>query len=128
MLRRWGISPTILDQQPASGLTLIEKLERHSDTNYAVVLMTPDDTGRQANQPETWNRPRARQNVVLELGMFLGGLGRRRVAVLYQEGVERPSDIDGLEYIGFKEHVDEKKLDLAKAMANVGFPIDLAKV
>ena len=129
MLRRWGIEPMILDQEPASGLTIIEKLDAKSvGVSYAIVLMTGDDIGQEKGQPESSARPRARQNVVLELGMFLGRLGRARVAILYERGVELPSDIAGLEYIGYTEHVEEKRLELAKAMANAGIAIDLAKV
>ncbi|WP_373070466.1 TIR domain-containing protein [Gemmatimonas sp.] len=41
---------------------------------------------------------RARQNVVLELGMFMGRLGPPRVSVVYEPGVEFPSDISGVLY------------------------------
>ncbi|MGE0135491.1 MAG: TIR domain-containing protein [Dehalococcoidia bacterium] len=129
MLLRWGIKPRIMDQEPATGLTLIEKLDAQaSGVSYAIVLMTGDDLGRERGAPEAQARPRARQNVVLELGMFLGKLGRGQVAILYEQGVELPSDIAGLEYLGYGEHVEERKLELAKAMAVVGFQIDLAKV
>jgi predicted nucleotide-binding protein len=47
--------------------------------------------------PERPNR--ARQNVILELGYFIGKLGRSRVAVLLAPGTEQPSDILGIAYI-----------------------------
>lgn len=128
MLRRWGLEPIILDQEAAAGLTLIEKLERRANSECAVVLMTGDDVARSKAEPETSTRPRARQNVVLELGMFLGSIGRERVVILYEQGVEIPSDIRGVEYIGFVNRIDDKKLELAKALANLGAKIDLAKV
>jgi predicted nucleotide-binding protein len=46
---------------------------------------------------------RARQNVIFEFGYFIGKLGRRKVAALCEEGIERPSDIDGLVYISLDE-------------------------
>ena len=128
LLRRWGLNARIMDQEPVSGLTLIEKIDQQmAGVTYAVVLMTRDDIGSERGKPDE-PRPRARQNVILELGMFLGRLGRERVAILYQAGVELPSDINGLEYIPYHDHVEDKRLELAKAMANAGIPIDLAKV
>jgi predicted nucleotide-binding protein len=43
-------------------------------------------------------KPRARQNVVFEFGFFIGRLGRENVHMLYQNGVELPSDVQGLLY------------------------------
>ncbi len=82
MLRRWGLDPLILDQLPSEGQTIIEKLEKYTgQVNYAVVLATPDDDGHKAGRDDE-KAYRARQNVVLELGMMLAQLGRSRVAVL----------------------------------------------
>lgn len=129
MLRRWGLNPIILDQEAASGLTLIEKLDKKvADASYAVVLMTGDDLARVKGDADAPLLPRARQNVVLELGIFLGRLGRAHVAILYERGVELPSDIHGVEYLAFEKKIEEKKLELAKAMANAGFDIDLKRV
>jgi len=129
MLRRWGLTPIILDQEAASGLTLIEKIDKKvADVSYAVVLMTGDDLARVKGETDAPLVPRARQNVVLELGIFLGRLGRAQVAILYERGVELPSDIHGVEYLPFEKKIEEKKLELAKAMANAGFEIDLKKV
>ena len=94
MLRRWDLEPIILDQQASSGQTIIEKLEEYTaDVGYAIVLATPDDEGK-AKQESSY-RSRVRQNVVLELGMFLAKLGRNRVAILWKEAAdfEKPSDI-----------------------------------
>ncbi len=89
----------VLDEQANQGRTLIEKFEAHaSQANYAVILLTGDDVGG-TKAPEGPVRPRARQNVVFELGFFFGSVGRERVAVLYEPDVEKPSDIGGLVYI-----------------------------
>jgi predicted nucleotide-binding protein len=131
MLRRWGLEPLILDQLPSEGKTIIEKLEKHTaDCQFAVVLATPDDVGYRDGHPDE-QAYRARQNVVLELGMLLAKLGRSRVAILLhqQENMERPSDIQGLIYIPFKDNLErDAGLLLAKEMATAGYRIDVAKI
>jgi predicted nucleotide-binding protein len=92
-----GLEPVLLDEQAARGRTLIEKLEDESPVAFAVVLLTADDVGALASQSHDL-RPRARQNVILELGFSLGKLTRRRVCALYEAGVELPSDFHGVEY------------------------------
>src|SRR5207248_6929906 len=76
-----GLQPVMLDGRPNRGRTIIEKLEDHANTSFAVVLLTPDDEGRKKGSRRL--RPRARQNVILELGYFLARLGRQRVCALY---------------------------------------------
>ena len=130
MLRRWGLNPLILDQLTSGGQTIIEKLERvRQEASFAVVLATPDDEGHRADHPDE-KAFRARQNVVLELGMMLSVLGRDRVAILMKDQVsmERPSDIQGLIYIPFKDEVREAALTLAKEINAKGISIDLQKV
>lgn len=90
-----GTRPIVLHEQSDGGRTIIEKLERDSDfTGFAVALLTADDVGCLAGSPH--GRYRARQNVVFETGFFMGRLGRRRVMVIADERVERPSELDGL--------------------------------
>jgi len=88
-----------------------------------VVLLTPDDIGHPALKP-TEAKPRARQNVVLEMGMLLGKLGRSRVTILYKndgDELELPSDIHGYVYVPFKGHVRDANQGLAKEMSDAGF-------
>jgi hypothetical protein len=88
----------ILHEQPNGGRTLIEKLEANAQTAaYAVVVLTADDEGRKKGASHLVLR--GRQNVVFELGFFCGAIGRSKVCVLFEEGVEQPSDIKGLVYI-----------------------------
>lgn len=100
--RATHVEPVVLADQIGGGaVTLIEKLEEHLGTTstaaFAVVIMTGDDVGRLDEDGES-GRPRARQNVVLELGYAMGALGRRHVAILHQDGLELPSDIAGVAY------------------------------
>jgi predicted nucleotide-binding protein len=130
MLRRWDLFPLLLDQLASEGQTIIEKLEKYQGkAEFAVVLATPDDKGFRAGHADEESF-RCRQNVVLELGMMLAHLGRSKVAILLkdQETMERPSDIQGLIYIPFKDGVRETALQLAKEMNAQGLRIDINKI
>jgi predicted nucleotide-binding protein len=124
LLRRMGLEPIVLQNLSAAGDTIIEKLEQYlgerGHVGYACVLLTPDDEGHKAGFPEE-KKYRARQNVVLELGMVLARLGRRRVAILHKESVELPSDIAGLIYIPFRERADEVKAKLFHELRGAGY-------
>lgn len=92
-LLQLGFDPIILHEQANRGGTVMEKIETHGDVGFAVVLLTPDDVGSaKGGTPE----PRARQNVLLELGYFLGRLGRNKVCALKRGSVEIPSDFAGV--------------------------------
>ena len=100
-LEKLELEPIILHEQPSQGRTVIEKFETSSsDVAFAVVLLTPDDLGCAASASPEF-RARARQNVILELGYFLGRLGRTRVCALHRGGVELPSDFQGVVYVEF---------------------------
>jgi predicted nucleotide-binding protein len=97
-----GREPVILHEQPDRGCTIIEKFEQHAArAGCAVVLLTGDDNGGTIGGPQ---KPRARQNVILELGFFVGTLGRDRVVILYEPEVELPSDLNGILYIPLDEY------------------------
>ena len=98
-IEKLELTAVILHEQASEGRTLIEKFEtRSKGVAFAVVLLTPDDQGRAVDDPPDLH-PRARQNVILELGYFMGRLGRTRVCALYKGGVELPSDFQGIVYI-----------------------------
>lgn len=124
MLRRLKLEPVVLQNLPSGGQTIIEKLESNTDVTYACVLLTPDDEGYRQGHPEE-AKPRARQNVVLEMGMFLAKLGRKRVAILHKGNLELPSDIQGLVYIPFEDRVDDVKERVAAELQEAGFAINI---
>jgi predicted nucleotide-binding protein len=122
--RHLGLDVVILHEQPNQSRTLIEKLETFSTVDYAIVLMTPDDTAMGRNGVL---EARARQNVILELGFFCGKLGRGRVCLLYAEGVTPPSDYDGIAYTKL-DIGGGWKLGLAKELKSAGIPIDTSRL
>jgi predicted nucleotide-binding protein len=119
VLRRAGLNPVILHEQPSGGKTIIEKFEKHgSGAGFAVVLLTPDDVG--GPSPEQL-RPRTRQNVIGEMFWFAGKLGRSRVCALRKGDVEVPTDFAGVIYTT----VDDRgawKTDLLKELSAAGYP------
>jgi predicted nucleotide-binding protein len=97
-LERLNLEPIILHEQADQGKTIIEKFETHSaGVRCAVVILTADDIASPKTDAE--KELRARQNVIFELGFFVGKLGRDKAFALVEEGVALPSDIHGLVYI-----------------------------
>lgn len=116
-----GLEPVILHEQANRGRTVIEKVEANSDVGFAVVLLTPDDVGRAKASSDL--EPRARQNVLLELGYFLAKLGRERVCALKRGEVVIPSDFAGVVW----EEMDSSggwKQRLGRELEAAGQPID----
>lgn len=118
-----GLEPVILHEQPNAGRTIIEKLEGHLDVDFAIVLLSPDDVGGMGGHPQQL-RNRARQNVVLELGLFIGALGRGRVCALHKGNLELPSDFDGVVYVPMDD-AGGWRLSLAREMKHAGMNVDL---
>jgi predicted nucleotide-binding protein len=114
----------ILREQPNKGRTIIEKFEDYADVGFAIVLLTADDRGGKAANPYEEQKRRARQNVILELGYFLGRLGRNRVCALFAPGVEIPSDYSGVLYVPLDDQ-GAWRLSLAKEMKAAGLSIDM---
>ncbi len=118
-----GLTVTVLDEQASRGQTIIDKFKEHADeAGFAVVLLTADDVGAPRDTTDEL-KPRARQNVIMELGYFLCRLGRERVCILYETDVELPSDIRGLLYI-IMDNAGGWKLKVGKEMKIAGLPIN----
>lgn len=119
-----GFEPIVLHRQPDGGLTVIEKFEKYSNVRYAVVLLSPDDYGFKAEElqkpaSDRKGEFRARQNVIFELGFFIGSLGRQSVCCLFK-GVELPSDISGLIYKTVNKSIEEVGYEIIKELKNAG--------
>lgn len=123
LVRDLGLNPTVLDEQVGAAKTIIEKFEENAtDAGFAIVLMTADDVGYSKGDKAPDAANRARQNVVLELGYFIGKLGRDRVVALKAADVEIPSDIHGVSYIPANPGWE---LRVAKELKAAGLPVNL---
>ena len=126
-LERIELEPIILHEQSDGGRTIIEKLERYSEVGFCFVLLTPDDVGYKidkegAPQKEQY---RARQNVIFEMGFFVGKLDRKRVCCLYKGELELPSDLHGILYLKYDKSVEERGMDIIKELSAAGFKINV---
>lgn len=122
-LDKLKLVPVILSELASKGQTIVEKVETNSDVQFAVVLLTPDDIGYLSNE-QAEAKPRARQNVILELGYFLAQLGRRNVCAVKKGEIELPSDYGGVAFVQFDDG-GGWQLKLAAEIKAAGIPADL---
>ena len=117
-----GREPVILHEQADRGRTIIEKFEAQAArVASAIVLLTGDDEGGAVGKPQ---KRRARQNVVFELGFFVAKLGRDRVVILHEQGVELPSDIHGVLYVPL-DREGAWRNSVARELHAVGLEVNL---
>jgi predicted nucleotide-binding protein len=129
VLHKLGLNPFVLANTAGGGLTIIEALEgeigpRTNQARFGIVLMTPDDVGYAKGDGPDAAQPRARQNVILEMGMLISAVGRPNVAILKKGHLEVPSDAQGILYIPFNEHVKETVPKLADRLRAAGFVLN----
>jgi len=124
---RLGLESVILHEKPNKGRTIIEKFHDYSAVGFAVCLLSADDIGRAVGSSE--DSYRARQNVVLELGFFLGRLGRERVAAIYRphEQFELPSDYSGVLFIEY-DNEGAWRFKLAKELKATGYQLNVDSI
>jgi predicted nucleotide-binding protein len=132
VLRRLGLAPFVLQVTGGGGDTLIEALERmigkSAQSAFGIVLVTPDDMGRLKTEKPEEAKPRARQNVIMEMGMLLASLTRKRCAILVRGFVELPSNMGGVITIPFNDHVRETVPKLVQRLQEAGFKLDPAAI
>ncbi len=126
VLTQLNFEPVILHEQANEGQTIIEKFEKHADVGFAVVLLSPDDMAFKKGSTADLAKPRARQNVILELGYFAGKRGRGKVLPLYREGsdLELPSDFAGVVYTPYDKADGAWRYELAKELKAAGYEVD----
>ncbi|WP_375672934.1 TIR domain-containing protein, partial [Bartonella sp. CL45QHWL] len=124
ILRRLGLKPYILQNTSGNGLPIIQTLKKEicdSSISFGIVLLTHDDMGYAISQGAEKIQPRARQNVIFEMGMLAATLPLERIAILQKEGIEMLSDVGGVYYLSFKEHVNETFPKLIKRLQKADF-------
>lgn len=120
LLEGIGLIGIVLHEQPNMGRHLLTKFIDEADlVTFAIVLLTDDDFG--GNSKDTLH-PRARQNVILELGYFLAHLGQERVCAIKTPGLETPSDFDGIVYISM-DHAGNWEAELMRELRAAGMPL-----
>jgi predicted nucleotide-binding protein len=129
VLHKLGLYPFVLQNTSGGGLTIIEALEQEIGPNsnqarFGIVLLTPDDMGYVKHDAPENAQPRARQNVILEMGMLISAVGRGNVAILKKGHIEIPSDANGILYIPFNEHVKETVPKLTDRLRAAGFVLN----
>lgn len=130
VLMRLGLQPFILQNSDGESKTIIEALEQniYREAAFGIILLTPDDFGYSKAAGETEKQPRARQNVILEMGMVMAALGREKMVILKKGALEMPSDAAGILYIEFNDHVREIVPKLAQRLQGAGFQIDPKRI
>lgn len=127
LVEKLSLNPIILHEQANSGMTVIEKIEKNADVGFAVILLTADDTGGEGKVPPDNFQSRARQNVIFELGYFIGKLGRDKVCALYEDRVELPSDMHGILYVKYDSE-GSWKYQLCRELKSAGYNINMNKI
>lgn len=125
ILKKLDFYPIVLDNEPNTGLTIIEKLERDiNNVGFGFIIYTSDDIGKLKDGVE---KPRARQNVVFEHGYLFGLLGRNRTCALLKGKVEFPSDLDGVIYEKYND-MEQESIKIAKVLKDAGYKIDVSNL
>jgi predicted nucleotide-binding protein len=95
--------------------TLVAKV---SEFDFAILVLSPDDIVEKRGQVQMT----ARDNVMFELGLFMGGLGREKTFIVSEEKVTLPSDLAGITPALFSS----EKEDLISALGPVCTKLEIA--
>lgn len=115
----------VLHEQASGNKTIIEKIEHYADVGFAIILLTPDDMGKSKDADNY--QPRARQNVILELGYFMGKLGRHKVCAFKSGDLEIPTDFSGVIWNQL-DNAGAWKQVLSKELSEAGYDLDSNKL
>jgi predicted nucleotide-binding protein len=124
-LGKLGLAPVLMREQPSQGRKIVEKFADYADVSFAVVLLSPDDFAYAKDDPPTKRKLRPAQDVIFELGFFLGRLGKDNVLVFYREfeNFEVPTDFEGVRFTAFDDR-GSWKLSLIRELTACGYSVD----
>jgi predicted nucleotide-binding protein len=107
---------------PGVHLTLWVRLDRTQRIPHAHGGIPGGSTSKIASPDRARTRPR--QNILLELGYFVGKLTRARVFALKREGeLELPNDIAGLVYTPY-DAAGHRRFELVRELKAAGYTVD----
>ena len=114
-----GLKPIKVTPGESEGGYVFSTIERLAkECCFSLVLLTPDDEGKSKSEEDY--KDRARQNIIFEWGYFNGVYGKKHVCAAAKEGVEKPSDMEGIFYYTFKDEVNEIKEEFVKRLKSCG--------
>lgn len=120
MLTKMGIKARFLSEEPSGSRTLREMLDDSKDRAcFVFVLLTSDDTVR--TKRWKWHK-QPRPNALIELGYYLGYLGRDNVVIVCQREVHdaMPSDLKGIRVAMFEKRVKEALGEIQNELREAG--------
>lgn len=120
-VERIGCEPIVSAVGATERLSAIEQFERAQEVEFALVLLSEAETRPDAQ------RQTVPQSRLLELGFFLGKLGRERVCALYRESLEMPPYGSGVPFIALDENGNWQG-KLAKALSEAGVAADYSRI
>ena len=109
-LSKMGVSTIVLKDSADSSASLIDELDKHEDVHYAIVMLNPDAAG-------------ISENIVYELGLVVGRLGKNRVCGLVKEYISILANYSGISYVPV-DPAGAWKFLLIKQLKEAGFNID----
>jgi len=91
----------------ASKTTIEDLMRMTKDSDFAVIVFTPDDITKSRRK----SKPAPRDNVVFELGLFMGAISRERTYIVAPRGadIKIPTDLFGITSLTY-EHDASKSL------------------
>ena len=127
LLKTLDLDPIILHENSDMRKNIIEKINDNSHVSFAVVLISFDDLAYSKEKTPDDAKYRANQNVIFELGYFLGRLGNQNVSVIYRKknDFEIPIEYTGVRWIEYKMGW---YYELIKDLKACNFKVDVNKL
>ena len=98
------------------GTVLIGNLFDVADSvDYAIMVATKDDISSTVSSTNIFT---PRDNIIFEIGLFMGVIGMKNVIIIKEEGVSLPSDWGGILYLGVRDQtsIDAIKVQICRKL------------
>lgn len=114
-----GLHPVVFSAPAIRGRAIQAALERHADVGFAVVLLSASDAEALTN-PLNGPGPLECHDVVFDLGYLAAHLGRDRIAIVTDRGIELPEDVADMARIDWQGEWRER---LPRALQAAGYKV-----